>query len=79
MYIYLFRLYIYLNWVVRALNADWLNTVVYQTEYHEYDKTFHYVVNQFIIIAIRHLRSLWYMANIPWLRAVARHSALRCA
>uniref|UniRef100_A0A4W5JHD2 Aldehyde dehydrogenase 1 family member A3 n=1 Tax=Hucho hucho TaxID=62062 RepID=A0A4W5JHD2_9TELE len=28
-------------------------------------------------LAIRHLGCLWYMANIPWLRAVSRHSALR--
>ena len=34
-----------------------------------------YVGNQFII-AIRHLRVLWYMANIPRLRAVSRHSVL---
>ena len=29
-----------INWVVRALNADWLTAVVYQTVYHGYDKTF---------------------------------------
>ena len=29
-----------INWVVWALNADWLKAVVYQTVYHGYDKTF---------------------------------------
>ena len=29
-----------INWVVRALNADWQRAVVYQTVYHGYDKTF---------------------------------------
>jgi Ni2+-binding GTPase involved in maturation of urease and hydrogenase len=29
-----------LNWLVRALNADWLIAVVFQTVYHRYDKTF---------------------------------------
>ena len=29
-----------INWVVPALNADWLKAVVYQTLYHGYDKTF---------------------------------------
>ena len=28
------------NWVVRALDADWLTAVVYQTVHHRYDKTF---------------------------------------
>ena len=36
------------------------------------------VGNQFII-AISHLSGLWYMANIPRLRAVSRHSATRTA
>ena len=30
----------FINWVVRALNADCLTAVVYQTIYHGYDKTF---------------------------------------
>ena len=30
---------IIINWVVRALKADWLTAVVYQTVYHGYDKT----------------------------------------
>ena len=56
--------------------------MVYQAVYHRYDKTFifycsNYICNQFII-AISHLRGLWYMVNIPRLRAVSRHSALRC-
>ena len=29
-----------INWVVHALNADWLAAVVCQTIYHGYDKTF---------------------------------------
>ena len=29
-----------INWVVPALNADWLTAVVYQTIFHRYDKTF---------------------------------------
>jgi hypothetical protein len=29
-----------LNWVVQALNADWLTAVVYETVYYEYDTTF---------------------------------------
>ena len=29
-----------IKWVVRALNADWLTAMVYQTVYHGYDKTF---------------------------------------
>ena len=29
-----------INWVVQAMNADWLKAVVYQTVYHRYDKTF---------------------------------------
>ena len=36
-----------------------------------------YLGNKFII-AIRHLGDLWYMTNIPRLRAVSRPSALRC-
>ena len=28
-----------INWVVGALNADWLKAVVYHTVYHRYDKT----------------------------------------
>ena len=28
-----------INLLVRALNADWLTAVVYQTVYREYDKT----------------------------------------
>jgi hypothetical protein len=48
-----------INWVVQALNADWLTTVVNQTIYHGYDFDFdffcsNYVGNQFIIV-IRHL------------------------
>ncbi|CDQ95640.1 unnamed protein product, partial [Oncorhynchus mykiss] len=66
-------IYLFINWVVRALNADWLTAVVYQTVY-----CCNYVENQFII-AIRHLRGLWYMANIPQLRDVSRHSTLRRA
>ena len=71
-----------INWMVRALNADWLTAVVYQTVYHGYDKTLifycsNYISNQFII-AIRHFWGLLYMANIPQLRAVSRHSVLRC-
>ena len=67
-------------WLVRALNADWLTAVAYQTVYHGYDKTIYfpcsnYVGNQFIT-AIRNLWGLWYIANIPGLRAVSRHSAL---
>ena len=47
----------------------------YQTVYHGYDKNIYfdcsnYVGNQFII-EIRNLRSLWYMADIPRLRAVS--------
>ena len=55
-----------INWVVPALNADWLTAVVYQTVYHGYDKYFYcsnYIGNQFKI-AIKHLGGLWYMANI---------------
>ena len=33
-----------INWVVRALNADWLKAVVYQTVYHKYDKTFRFTL-----------------------------------
>ena len=66
-------IYLFINWVVRALNADCLTAVVYQTVY-----CCNYVENQFII-AIRHLRGLWYMANIPQLRDVSRHSTLRRA
>ena len=33
-------LYVIINWVVRALNADWLTAVVYQTVFHGHDKTF---------------------------------------
>ena len=29
-----------MNWMVRALNANWLTVVVYQTQYYGYDKTF---------------------------------------
>ena len=29
-----------INWVVQALNADWLKAVVYQTVCNGYDKTF---------------------------------------
>ena len=39
---------------------------------------FNYVGNQFII-AIRHLGGSLYMANIPQLTAVSRHSVLRRA
>jgi hypothetical protein len=28
-----------INWVVRALNADWLTAMVYHTVYHGYYKT----------------------------------------
>ena len=27
-----------INWVVRALNADWLSAMVYQPVYHGYEK-----------------------------------------
>ena len=65
---YIYRSYIYFyNCVIWALNADWLTDVVYQTVHDGYDKTFIcialYVGNQFLI-AIRHLRGLWYMVNI---------------
>ena len=33
-------LLIFINWVVRALNADWLSAVVFLTVYYWYDKTF---------------------------------------
>ena len=33
-------IWLLINWVVRALNADWLTVVVYQTVYHSYDNTF---------------------------------------
>ena len=33
-----------LNWVVRALSADWLKAVVYKTAFHGYDKTFIFTV-----------------------------------
>ena len=51
------------NWVVQALNADWLTAVVHQTVYHGYDTTFNlycfnYIGNQFLI-AIRHLGGLY--------------------
>jgi hypothetical protein len=68
-----------INWVVQALNADWLTAVVYQTVYHGYDNIYFYCSNCQFIIAIRHLGGLCYMANIPRLRAVSRHSALRRA
>ena len=46
------------NWLVRALNADWLTAVVYQTVNHRFDFSgfyfSNYVGKQFII-AIRHL------------------------
>ena len=29
-----------INWVVQALNADWLRAMVYQTVYHGYDKNY---------------------------------------
>ena len=62
-------LFIIINRVFRALDADWLKAVVYQIIYHGYDAKLlvyscNYVGNQFII-AIRHLWSLWYMANMP--------------
>jgi hypothetical protein len=31
-----------INWVVRALIADWLTAVVYQTVYHRYDNVFNF-------------------------------------
>jgi hypothetical protein len=44
-----------INWVVRALNADWLNAVVYQSICHGYEANLLvYVGNQFII-ATRHM------------------------
>jgi hypothetical protein len=30
----------FINWVNRAMNADWLTAVVYQAVYHRSDKTF---------------------------------------
>ena len=36
----------------------------------------YYIGNQFII-AEGILGGLWYMANVPWLRALPRHSVLR--
>ena len=70
-----YSLFNFMNWVAGALNADLLTGIVYQEMTDFYFFT-NYVGNQFII-AIRHLRGLWYMANIPWLRAVSRHFALR--
>jgi hypothetical protein len=67
-----------INWVVKPMNADWLTAVVYQIVYHGYDKIFISFCNQFLI-AIRDLWGLWYMANIPWLSAVSRQSAMRHA
>ena len=69
-----------INRVVCVLDTDCLKAVVFQTTYHGYDATSrvycsNYVGNQFII-AIRHLGGLGYMANIPLLRAVSRHSTL---
>ena len=62
------------------MNSDWLKAMVYQIVYYGYDNCYcsNYVGNQFIV-AIRHPRGLWYMTNIPQLRAVSRHSALRRA
>jgi hypothetical protein len=51
------------------MNADLLTAVVYETVYHGYFYCLNYIDNQFII-AIRHLRGLWYNANIPRLRGV---------
>ena len=52
-----FVITVFINWMVRALNADWLTAVGYQTICHGYDKTIFYscnfVGNQFII-EIRH-------------------------
>jgi hypothetical protein len=32
-------IYYIINWVVLAVNADWLKAMVYETVYHGYDKT----------------------------------------
>ena len=55
----------WLPWYIRA-KREWQNIYFYCSIY---------IGNQFII-AIWHLGGLWYMANIPRLRAVSRHSAL---
>ena len=48
-----------------------LKATVHQTVYHNiYFYCSNYIGNQFMI-AIRHLGGLWYMANIPQLRAVS--------
>jgi hypothetical protein len=66
-----------INWVVHWLTAVVSDSIprVWQNMYFYCSN---YVGNQFII-AIRHLRGLWYIANVPQLRAVSRHSALRHA
>ena len=51
--------------------------MAYQTVYHGYDETFIFTAGITLVIAIRHLGGWWYMANIPRLRAVSRHSVLR--
>jgi hypothetical protein len=58
-------------------SADWL-TVVYAMGVTTHFYCSNYISNNFII-EIRHLGGLWYMANIPQLRALSRHSALRHA
>ena len=73
----------FINWVVRALNADWLTAVVYQTVYHGNVKTYIFtalitLVTPFII-AIRLLGCFWCMAKIPRLRTVSRHSVMNLA
>ena len=67
-----------INWVARALNADWLTNPYTTGMTKIYFYCSNYVGNQFII-AIRHLWGLWYIANIPWLSVVSRHSAMRLA
>ena len=54
-------------WYIRRIPRVWQNMYFYCSNYFG---------NRFII-AISHLWGLWYIANIPWLRAVFKYSALR--
>ena len=61
-----FEPWMLIGWQQWCIPRVWQNMYFYCSNY---------VGNQFII-AIRHRRGLWDMANTPWLRAVSRHSVL---
>ena len=65
--------------MLNYMNADWLKAVVYKTVYHRYEQKCIFCVLITLAIAIGNLRGLCYMANIPRLMAVSRHSVLRRA